>query len=853
MNLRLPEELDSHQLSSESELINKLLRVKRVIESINEYLSINWLMPYDYRIKISVLNNETIIDKSIITSINLPNNTIISSLILVDENNSRIPFSVSWSNEQERKGELIFQSSAKALNNPSYYLYYSTTPSKTLVSNNDLMYQINGDNNSFTIRTNSYFVEVNNGFITMLNNSGTNNYLTNFNTFFNCNGINYYQVNNEVTLKKHAYFAEAIIKGYHSTNDSFIIRELFTPDRIIIIDKTTIASNSYCSYNYLLSTNKSLINSYLDENNNISPVTNHDWQLMGNSSWVELHSNFGVGLTTSDKHLIESMVNDSDNAIKVALMNQSPISKGSYYNIINIIPTFNLRLNETRESVIDKTTISNQSLNNLINDIKSFANNYFYEDNLIVLLNYSISIADKFFTNNADLIESQLITNKPFKLSNGLTLNSQASTNYLLNSSFNNLTGNNSFWIFSINNSLLININTVNPVNVTLVNPNNISSNYYSINGLTINSDNGSGFYRLIVNGTNYSIITTAPKLVSITPTTINSNKTLYLIVNKDSLNITINNSGSQTFELFNPINESIAELTLNSESGNISPTINPCWTNCYYRLTINNNSPFTINSSNNYLTQSINYGINPNKPEITAIISSDIPQGIININNENNSFNTDLVINDFVINNSYYSFNLSEPSLTYKGVKWFNKWLSCHNECSTNFSSLRLIELGSNRITVFANTTTGINYLFQFYAYKPFFKVTVNGLKPYYFGPEWNINGSNKYYSINDVTKRINEDITLNLFNLSGPQSIIGKSDDYCSGKVLFNTNLLCRDNSVLINNSIIRFKSCLDGDYWFLINSDKPIINNYVNQFLLKFNFNISNPIINVNGSLN
>lgn len=916
LSLYVPKEINVNRMAINEKSITNALFVKQTISKISDYFKTNWLMPYTHRSVIKTENNFTLMDNTLIAAIDLPDNAYNNSLQLVDANNNNVPFNVEWNNLTARMGTIYFESSADALENKDYYLYYNVAPGKTIKNEQEQLFLYGEESNSFWVRTGSYYVNIsksNGGSIKVMNNSGSNDLLLSIDDFIKC-GAQYNLTtasNKHVVITNNGYYLKAVFTGSRFTNESYEVTELFLPDRIIIIDKMTLAYNSACTeWGSMLSVvNDSLMN-YADSNNNaFEPVDAQGITFVNNGDWVELHgSGYGIAMVTGNTSPIYSSANTDENRAELIFTSGATISKGTYFANITIIPLNNVRLNKTKQYSQPRITVTNEVFATEFNNLFNLTNKYFYDLNALVVFNKSAGVFHEQFTNlsgwyNNYSVRSQLFVMGPqrvipfeplVRLMNNVSFssiilydngqaNAQVSTNnYHDNAIFSSHLNNT-----ELNNSLLILSPSGHDFNITVIKevdgtagamvylPNGSLINYYDISStpyeIKLNGFNQSGFYNITFNGTaGISVNTTLPKIVSGLPLAVTSANNIYLFIN-ESLNITgleviTYSDTEQKFTLFDEFNNTIKTIT---NAGSINVDITPCVGGCYYRLEVNTSGPFKLSSTNRiYVATDEKYLINPLEPMISLVsvnmLSASKDLSVYYDLGANTSpviSASDLVYSKInnEVNNSKFSFDLDAMSFEYQDVDWLDNrgWVTCTDECTNSFSSIRFVETGSERVVVWANTSVGVDYYFHFYPNISYFKVITNATTNYSFGPAWRINNTNDlYYSFkNSKSILINgENKFISKYNLTGPFNYAMKNDEISKASVLFNINTLEYNNSIKLNATAIIITASIPGTFGFLINEEPsdyltPVT---INQQGLNINYTFDDSLLMFKGSL-
>jgi len=348
-------------------------------------------------------------------------------------------------------------------------------------------------------------------------------------------------------------------------------------------------------------------------------------------------------------------------------------------------------------------------------------------------------------------------------------------------------------------------------------------------------TDADAGTYKLTLEGAATKVNTNSLKTLGVTPITLIENKTTYLLVNESTTNLALSvttySTNTQTFRLYDAWNKQLSSFSRNSAgTTSINIPVVPCVNYCAYKLTVDNESPFTINTNTRYVSSDKKYMTNPLTPEVKITSVSNTPDSYLKIyynGSGSSSYQSDLKYSQFEVNNSYYSFDLENMDFTYKGVEWFNNrgWNTCTNSCTSEFSELRLIENGTERIVISANTSVGVDYTFYFYPQTPIFKVIVNSESNYSFGPSWAINATNDlFYKTKNLNNQIlgDNDKFVHKTNTTGPVNYITKSNELTSASIIFDTNVLTSANSIKVNDTVIQIRAYLPGTYWFIINEN-------------------------------
>ncbi len=917
--LYVPNELNMQQTNEDNRLINNILFIKQVFNEISDYFKINWLLPYDHRVSIYVSSNFTLKDFTVKTNIDLSDDSYINSIVLVDSNNYQIPFNIEWIDKPSRRGVLYFQINIESCEQKYYYLYYNTASKKIKFNSKKQLVNFNESNNSIWIRTNSYYAFINKsegGSFHILNNSGGDNFLNYFNNFIKCGSSEFLlneSVNKQVNITNKYYYLKIVFSGSRFSNETYKVTELFFPDRILINDEMSIAASSNCSsWGSRININRDNMINYKDEEYTFEPTgENTALFFIGNRSWFEMYGGgFSFVLvagnespvylsTTTDSSIGEfRFINGSDSFIN-----------NTYTNNITLVPLLDDNFINTKQDYNPSITLSYEVFNSKVNDLFNLLSQYFYDVNSIVTYNKSSGIIHESFTNQkdwfdnfdfrdklmlskqsglkpieADLIVKDFDPNSLIIFNHGVIPYQISTDNFLDSSSFNNSINNS-----LINSSLLLfnpngdnfNITTVKEsgsLTIKLFYPNgssiinNINSSPYN---LEVNGYNQSGFYNITFNGSSvFTVNSSLPKLIAKLPITLSNGSPVYLFfnesVNKTNLNITTHSDNNQVFTLFDEFNNTISSVSHSSQGTfSIDEDVIPCYSGCIYRLSVNNDGPFTINSSSiKFISTGDKFIINPFEPKIKLISVSDVNdydviKAYYNVSSTVNksSYQTDINYSEqeLIVNNSFFSFDFNNMRFIYKNIDWFNSrgWVTCSDSCTNSFSSVRFVEKGSERVVVWANTSVGVSYYFYFYPKIPYFKVKVNSLTNYSFGPAWSINNTDDlYYSTKGSGKLLLGDSNkfFDKFNLSGPMSFVSKSDELNDVSVIFNTNVLEDNDAVKVNDTAIILKGVSPGVFGFLINDDPD---NFLNPLITSqesfiINYKIDNPSININGQL-
>lgn len=384
-------------------------------------------------------------------------------------------------------------------------------------------------------------------------------------------------------------------------------------------------------------------------------------------------------------------------------------------------------------------------------------------------------------------------------------------------------------------------------------------------NNLVLN--NADSVYKLTIGDINTTVKTNNNKIMGISPITLLDNGTVYLLVNESTTNlalsITTYSTNTQTFKLYDAWNKLINTFSRNSAGiTSINTPVTPCINYCPYKLTVDNSSPYTISTNTKYISTEKRYMTNPLTPEVMITTVNNAPDNRLKVyynGSSTNEYTTDLNYTGYKVSNSYYSFDLENMDFNYKGVEWFNGrgWNTCTNECTNEFSELKIIENGTERITIFANTSLGVEYQFYFYPQTPLFKVTVNSESNYSFGPSWAVNATNDInYKTNSLTNQLlgDNDKLIHKTNTTGPVSYITKSDELASASIIFDTNVLVSKNSIKVNDTAIIIRAYLPGTYWFIINEDPEdyLKKTTYNQYGTKIRYNFDSSRIKFTGEI-
>jgi len=906
LSLYVPKEINVNRVTINEKSIDNLFFAKQVLNDVSNYFKVNWLLPYTHRTVISTQNNFTLNDYTVMAGIDLPDNTYVDSLTLVDSMNNKALFNVEWANLTSRQGTIYFQSSAEALDNKKYYLYYNTAPGMTIKPSQDKSFTYGETADNFWVRTNSYYVNItkkNGGSIKSLSLSGSDDLLVSIDNFITC-GAQYNLTsasNKAVTLTDMDYYLKAVFTGNRFGNESYEVTELFLPDRIVIIDSMTIAAESTCSAwgSMLIVNNESLMN-FVDSNGNrMEPADDQGTTFVSNGKWFELYGDYyGIGMASSNTSPIYASASSTLNRGEIRFNTSPVISKGTYTSNVTIIPLVGARLEQTKQYSNPSSTTVNEAFTTEYDSLFSLIDRFFYDLNAVVTVNKSIgyfhepfknlndwqgnySFRDNIFISGPDrlvplefdvALAGGADTNSLITYDNGRVPSQVSTDNYIDGSSFinplNNTVVNNSLLLFNPNGqAFAVTINNISAgtIGVNAYKPNGSLINYYDVNSdpYDININIGeAGFYNLTFNGTaTFTVNSSLPKTVAGLPVSVMSTNAIYLFVNQsiNNTNLDVTSQGiSQAFTLFDEFNNSVG----------LNDDVTPCAGGCVYRLEVNTAGPFTVNSNNKiYASTNEAYIINPLEPRVRVInvntaSSSKRLTIYYDVNSNASPVNSasDLVYSesDNEVNNSFFSFDLDAMSFEYLGVDWLagRGWVTCADDCTDSFSSIRFVEKGSERVVVEANTSVGVTYHFLFYPNTSYFKVITNTTTNYSFGPSWSVNGTTDlYYSFKDSAElSLGSNNFVDKFNLTGPTNYGTKSDGNSSASVIFETNKLEYNNSLKFNNTAIIIRAVLPGTFAFIINENP---NSYLtrltsNQVGMLLNFTYEDSLLTFKGHL-
>ncbi len=904
LHLYIPPELNSLEAENTNNFLNRLSSARQLIGEVGDYARVRWLLPFTNRIKIRVENDFKMTDKTLSISIDLPANAYRSSLVMRDYKGRKVPFNVEWLNKT--KGVVYFDASAPALGRKDYFIYYNTAPGKVLNEEKSQLVNYSLNNGVLIIRASSYSAMINTskGGEFYLNYSDKK-LLSSFNSFIKCGQTMWINESNNMDFSviNKKYYVKVIFTGSSFENETHTITELFFPDRVLIKTKLRLASDSHCSnWGTSVEFNKTMLMNYYDSlGNTYEPVPVAGKTYNGENKWSEHYGDFSMGLVpgnTSPHYYFSdsSKVTGEYDFIN----NTSLIGKGTYINNLTIIPSI-YRLNRTMKHKKPAATIYYENMSTLTTELFDIVKDYLEDNNIILIHSEEPALAHESFCNQSNWLDGyerrdSFLLSSPFMtpIEAGILLNqndadsltlaaegklpTQISTdNYHLSSSFDNFFNNsiidNRFFMFNPNaeDFNVTIVKTSGTLNASLSYPDgriyyyNINASPYRINVIT----NKSGFYNMTFNGSAaFAINTSLPKIVSSLPSELMNGSPVYLFVNESVKNISLTirtlSSNNQRFSLFDEFNNSIASVSRQSAGASeISAEVVPCIRGCIYRLDIDNDGPFIINSSLGYISSDKKFIINPKEPLLTLITTSTInpPENIFAYYNTTVSgrrtAGSDLNYSETLkyVQNSFYKFDFNNNMLTYNGTNW-GKWLTCTTSCSDSFNNVRFIEKGSERVVVNASSN-GVNYLFFFYPNLSLFKVRTYFNTYYRFGPQWKTNGTNDKYASFKSSELISfngSPVIINRYNLTGPVAYVSKSDDFSSASVILNTNSLAMNNSIRLNETSILINGFGNGEFSFLMDTSpvdylKPVI---IKQELLKIYYNYSSNNAKITGSM-
>ncbi len=882
--LTIPNELKYRDFEVDLQDVKNLRFVKDTLKnSFNEYFINEWLLPYDSRTIIKVYNNFSLKDNMISMSINLPNDIHAESLILIDENKSRVPFGVSWSNVSEKTGMLYFQSSMNSMDNSKYYLYYNKISSPKKDNEfTESMIVYNDTSEFIDIRTGLYSLRINKslgGSFDNLNISGRGSVLNFLEARLNCSN-NYYNLsessNQVYTVNDYKYFLEVIITGSRFTNSSYEIKEYFLPDRIIIYDYLTVAANSSCNtWEFAVDVSKSDLSDYNDSaGNSYEPVPEQDEIIISSGDWSTFYdTNYALGSlisSTSTEILLKSTA--SSNSLILRSFNGSPLTKGTYYNnTLTLLPMHNdsIKINKLNytvmtdnfdEDLIDEMLILLNILNRYFIQFNSFVtvlvsssknlefynNRSYWHDNLTKRSSINVAggdsknplVIDGLFSSGFDPNSVELVGREG-------ALVGQLSTNNYLNESMspllNNSLYNNSILLLNLDGrdfNVSINKQVTGALSAYTYYPNGTLINFYDVNAdfynIELKNVNQSGFYNVSFNGSNplFFVNSSSPKLIVGLPAHAHFNE-LSFVVNESVTEVNMSvNTYSRTAKLIDYLNNTLS--TDNGSTLALNSIVSKCLDGCYYKLTLDSTSPALVNSSLRYACVNELFCIDPDNPNINLIsygITSTVPKNFYYYyntgsyyNSKNQSSDLSYDLSDYEINNSFFSFDLDDSDFIVNGVDWSSGWTTCDPSCVNGLSNIKFLEYGPARVVLYANASN-TNYYFLFYYNASMFDVIVNSTVEVTFGPDFKLNNSDTLYYDYLGSGFLNESDTdnyINKVNLGNVINYVRKTAANDTLSVIFKPRDLSYNNSVHINDSTLRLKAYKSGTYRFLINEE-------------------------------
>jgi hypothetical protein len=156
-----------------------------------------------------------------------------------------------WENHSTKTGELyLFIKDEPGVNN--YYLYYDSSSSPSKKSSRLSLVSYTETISELRIKTGSYearIPKVNGGEITDFYVSGTNELLYSLDSRVYCN--QFYGLstasNQQFNVTDNGLYIKVTFRGSRFNSESYVIEELFFPDRIIVKDNMKITTNTNCN------------------------------------------------------------------------------------------------------------------------------------------------------------------------------------------------------------------------------------------------------------------------------------------------------------------------------------------------------------------------------------------------------------------------------------------------------------------------------------------------------------------------------------------------------------------------------------------------------------------------------
>ncbi len=905
-SLTIPEQLKYNSFETDLNDYNNIIFVKNSIKDLfNNYFTDYWMLPYDYRTTIKVYNNFTLKGNLIKVQLDLPNDIHEESLILIDSDGDIVPFGIEWTDVSEKQGALYFQSSLNSMDNENYYLYYNDVSNSNKDNKyKEQMVIYNSSSEYIDIRTGLYSLRLNKslgGALTNLNISGKGNVLNILEARLNCSGTIYSlsnSSNQEYAINDYNYFLEVAITGSRFTNTSYKIKEYFFPDRIIIKDFLTVGADSPCSsWEFFVDAKKDDLPNYIDsKENSYAPVPVMDQNGLDMGDWAEFYGdNYALGVLISNSSPYNYLSStSSENILLLRAHNASLLSKGAYNNTITIIPMHNDSIKNNHLNYEVNALTSNDDLFNEKQELLNILKRYFTQANTYVTVTVDNARSIEQYNNRSNWYSNLTMRSsirafgpnfktplvisarflKGFEPSSVVLVGSegplisQLSTDNYMNNSFspllNNSLVNNTILVLNLDGrdfNVSINKQVAGPLSAYAYYPNGTLINYYDINtdfyNIEFKDIKQSGFYNISFNGTDalFFANSSLPKMVIGLPAQVHAEE-LILPVNETTNNISISiEAFNNNARLIDFLNNTVASD--NGSTLSLNADVVKCLDGCYYKLLLENASPAFISSSLNYACANALSCINPDEPRVDIVsygLTSESGADMhyyynVDTYSTNYSKNTDLKysLKDYEVNNSYFSFDLDDLKFIVNNTDWSLGWTTCDPECTNGFNKIKFLETGPARVVLWANASPYTKYYFFFYYNASLFDVFIDSSREVTFGPDFKVGGSDTLYYDYLGSGSLSEGNTDNYINrvlLKGVNNYIRRKSLNNSFSVVFKPRDLSYNNSILVNDSTVRFKVYKPGFFRFLIDVDP---NNYLydlkqREWMFSLHYNIT-----------
>lgn len=888
LRLTIPSQVRYPDYSVNLREINDISFVRESLKQDAEYLTKFFITGYDSASEIIIKNNKNDkIDQILNARFDLPDNAMISALMLIDENGLPARFGYYFDSIGSKSGKLFIRDDLLSGESKKY----------TLLSNSKEPFDIKADYAVETFENSSVIIIKTGVYEATLNKDeggaissiriNDEEVINKIETRIVC-GSEYHNQSsaNDINwnVERQSLLSKVSVTGKRINGKSYKTEELFLPDRIIILEESDFSPFANCEkYELFTDLKKSILPNYLDKNgNNYVPVPIQDDTQVNSGEWSEFYDttiSLGFIPNSSSTRLLASTSDET--SLKLRIIDQSaPINGGIYRINATIIPSYKNRMTNYYNEYSNEVSAYESSTLAKINFLNNISQRIFIEKGIDFLTNYSSKIVYEERNNKtlywgvdrdyrtrfyvigdspaivpitASLLFPYSIDPASIIITNeGGIIPYQLSTDNYYNHSYslihkNTPLLNNSFLLFGVGSFDVSFSKQAGDLSMTIYTPSDEALFYTDVtNNQLINlNTNKAGFFRMVLNGStpSFSFNTTAEKTIIQIPLVINEVGEAVFKLNSSTSHFTITltplDSGTYEAELYNETSL-ILESSFSSEQV-ISHSFTPAKAfsefklkiiTCPGRLKISAQNITGFASSQKFLMNSENPLINvvftdrtsSNAKPYYAYYNLFSSMNIESFNGINTS------VSNYLINNSVYSIDFD--NLIFKvnnTANWFaSGFLSCTStSCSNSFNEIRIYEKGPIRASILARTLTGIDYIFEIYNKIPILRVKSLYSTNHSFGPEFITYGNtdNKYIHNETYIELIGE-IIIERKNITN--SWIGKADANSTLIAILDKTRLSPNNTVIINSNKLIVHASMPVSVDYVIDSDPEYFTN-------------------------